>query len=393
MSGIALRLLGGISADEFLRDYWQKQPLLVRGALTNLQGLIDPNELAGFSLDYDIESRIVIERSPVDWEVLHGPFTKKTFKNLPKTHWTLLIQALDHAVPQVAALLDQFNFIPNWRIDDVMASYAPAKGSVGPHFDQYDVFLIQGHGQRRWRIGQQCDSTTELLANAPLKLVKEFETEHEWLLDPGDMLYLPPGIAHYGVAENECLTYSVGFRAPSHLEILNDFVHYISLNTTAEKRYQDPELEVASNPGFLSPQVIDKFIGILTDAISDREQVTDWLSSYISQTKYEVNPDPPTEDYSEKEVLDLLKQRFTLQKEESSRFVYTGSEEHPEQLYVNGARIPMDVIPIELVLLLCKKRVYPPEELYLICKTPEALALLTDLLNIGVVYFGDEAHD
>ena len=215
MASKPLPILGGRSAELFLSEYWQRQPMLVRGAFVDIENIIEPEELAGFSLDDTVESRIILERSPVDWELRHGPFNQKTFKNLPKTHWTLLVQALDHQVPAISDLLEAFNFIPNWRIDDVMASFAPKGGSVGPHYDFYDVFLIQAHGQRRWQVGQTCTEETAIVPNLPVRILQEFQPEQEWVLNPGDMLYLPPGIAHYGVAENECITLSVGFRAPS----------------------------------------------------------------------------------------------------------------------------------------------------------------------------------
>jgi 50S ribosomal protein L16 3-hydroxylase len=392
MSSKPLSILGGRSAESFLSGYWQKQPLLVRNAFPNVESLVEAEELAGLSLEDNVESRIIIERSPVDWELRHGPFTEKTFNNLPQSHWTLLIQALDHQVPAVAELLEAFQFIPNWRIDDIMASFAPVGGSVGPHYDYYDVFLIQAHGQRRWQLGQQCDEDSELLPNLPVRILKNFQPSQEWVLNPGDMLYLPPGIAHYGVAENDCMTLSVGFRAPSEHEIINDFVHHLLEQPQQDCRYQDPDLQVQSNPGWISPEAVDRMADILQKMVSNREQIKLWMAEYLSQTKYDQNPEPPEEDYPEAEVKELLHENLSLRKEESSRLIYIGDQHRPEQLYINGTRIDIPPLTHSMILYLCKHRHYNPATLAIFCETPENLRLLTQLLNMGVVYFEEDHY-
>jgi 50S ribosomal protein L16 3-hydroxylase len=209
-----LEQLGDMPIETFLRDYWQKKPLLIRQAYPGFELPIDGDELAGLALEEEVESRIVLEHGKTPWELRHGPFDEQTFSQLPESHWTLLVQAVDQWVPEIHELLQDFQFIPGWRLDDIMISYASDKGSVGPHFDYYDVFLLQGMGKRRWRIGQHCDSGSELVEGTPLKLLRNFETTDEWVLEPGDMLYIPPGIAHWGIAEGECITCSIGFRAP-----------------------------------------------------------------------------------------------------------------------------------------------------------------------------------
>ena len=192
-------MLGDLSADAFLQRYWQKKPLLIRNALANYQSPISADELAGLALESEVESRLV-ETHGMDWSLKHGPFNEDDFLGLPEQDWTLLVQGVDLWVPEVQALLSKFAFLPPWRVDDVMVSFACPGGSVGPHFDQYDVFLLQVEGQRRWQIGGECSSNTPLRDDSPLRILKEFEAEEEWLLEPGDMLYLPPGVAHWGVA-------------------------------------------------------------------------------------------------------------------------------------------------------------------------------------------------
>ena len=195
---------GELSVEVFLNQYWQKKPLLIRQAFPGFVCPIDANELAGLACEEHVESRIVLENDQGrPWQCRMGPFDESDFASLPPTHWTLLIQGLNNWVPDISDLLNYFRFIPNWHLDDIMASYAPDQGSVGPHFDFYDVFLLQAEGKRRWKIGNTCTADTARLEGTDLRILKEFETQTEWLLEPGDMLYLPPQIAHYGVAEGE----------------------------------------------------------------------------------------------------------------------------------------------------------------------------------------------
>src|SRR5712691_12967904 len=210
-----MQLLGGLSGEKFLSQFWQKKPLLVRNAITDFKGVVQAPELFALSLRNDVESRLVCRRRGA-WRMQQGPFSRTQIARLPKSGWTLLVQGLNLELPEADALLRRFRFLPYARLDDVMVSYAAAGGGVGPHFDSYDVFLLQGPGRRRWSVGKQRE--LDLDPNAPLKILRNFRPEKEWLLEPGDMLYLPPGWAHDGVALEPSFTYSIGFRAPSHQE-------------------------------------------------------------------------------------------------------------------------------------------------------------------------------
>jgi 50S ribosomal protein L16 3-hydroxylase len=201
----------------FLARHWQRKPLLIRAALDNFSPPLDRHELAGLALEEGVESRIIEHRDGL-WQLHHGPFSEQDFqRDFP---WTLLVQAVDHHIPEVSALRRLVDFLPQWRMDDVMASYAVDGGSVGPHYDNYDVFLLQGEGERLWKLGQFCDAASTLLPHDELRILDTFECEQEYLLGPGDMLYVPPGIAHWGIAQGECTTFSIGFRAPR----INDMV-------------------------------------------------------------------------------------------------------------------------------------------------------------------------
>ncbi len=234
-------LLGKITTAQFLKQYWQKKPLLVRGAFPGFRDPITPDQLAGLALEEDVDSRLVMERGgKKPWEVTMGPQSAAKLRKLPRSHWTLLVQGVDRYVPGVAAMLEPFHFIPDWRVEDIMVSFAPKAGTVGPHIDSYDVFLIQGKGRRRWQLDPAAGSV--LRAGLDLRILKKFTAKQDWVLEPGDMLYLPPNLAHYGTALEDCLTYSVGFRAPSGLDLLLAAQEKISRSGTASARYSDSDL-------------------------------------------------------------------------------------------------------------------------------------------------------
>ena len=230
-----MHILGDLSVEAFLRDYWQKKPLVIRQAWPNFQPLLAADELAGLSLESEIESRLVMEHGTAGpWEIRKGPFDESAFADLPESHWTLLVQAVDHWIPEAADLLEHFRFLPGWRVDDLMISYAVDGGSVGPHYDQYDVFLLQAEGQREWRIGQMCHEDSAILKGPMIRVLAAFEETERWVLNPGDMLYLPPQLAHYGIAQGECQTYSIGFRAPSVAELAQSALDQVlTMPTTA----------------------------------------------------------------------------------------------------------------------------------------------------------------
>jgi 50S ribosomal protein L16 3-hydroxylase len=246
----ATPLLGGLSPEQFMRRHWQKKPLLVRQALPGITPPASRAELAALAASQDVESRLV---SQFDgrWALRQGPIAK--LPAYSKSHWTLLVQGLNLHVPAADALMAQFRFVPEARLDDLMISYATDGGGVGPHFDSYDVFLIQVHGRRRWRIGRQGVATSGALREGvPVKLLADFEPEQDFVLEPGDMLYLPPGWAHDGIAIGECMTCSVGFRTPWRAELARELLQRL-MDEDDEPRsnriYSDPQEPATLNPG------------------------------------------------------------------------------------------------------------------------------------------------
>ena len=277
--------LGTMPIEEFLRDYWQKKPLLIRNAFPNFESPIDGDELAGLALEEEVESRLILEKGKTPWELLNGPFDEKTFSQLPETHWTLLVQAVDQWVPEVNELLNHFRFIPNWRLDDIMISFAPDQGSVGPHFDYYDVFLLQGLGKRQWKIGQQCNVHSDHVQDTQLHILKNFDTQDEWVLEAGDMLYIPPGVAHWGIAQGDCMTYSIGFRAPSHAAIIDELSHEIASTLNNDLRFTDPYLTTQQNPGEIKADAIEQIQRIIQEHFTS-ERIAHWFGKHMTERKY-----------------------------------------------------------------------------------------------------------
>lgn len=275
----------GMPAAGFLRDYWQKRPLLVRGAFPGFESPLSPEDLAGLACEEGVLARIVAHDPASDgWMVRHGPFPEAMFPDMPHHDWTLLVQDVDKWDADVRALLDRFDFLPRWRIDDVMISFAAPGGSVGAHVDQYDVFLLQGQGRRRWQIDTRPDPPVHYRLDVELKLLQRFTPDHDWVLEPGDMLYLPPGVPHHGVAEDACLTYSIGMRAPAAAELLGDFVDTLASEADEALRYADPDLAPPAHPHEIDAAAMGRVVAALNRLrMNDPERLGDWFGRFITQ--------------------------------------------------------------------------------------------------------------
>jgi 50S ribosomal protein L16 3-hydroxylase len=277
--------LAGLTVAEFVHRHWQKRPLFARDALPGLGDLLQRDKLFELAAREDLESRLVI-RDGRRWRVRHGPFTARTLARLGKGKWSLLVQGVDHALPAAERLLRQFAFIPYARLDDVMVSYAPPGGGVGPHFDSYDVFLLQGAGRRRWRIGPIHDR--ELLPDAPLRILRRFRPRREWVLHPGDMLYLPPHYGHDGVALTDCITVSIGFRAPGARELGARFLEFLQDRLKLEGQYEDPDLALQRHPAAIAPAMVRKARRMLQAIRWDGRDVAKFLGCHLTEPKAHV---------------------------------------------------------------------------------------------------------
>ena len=298
--------LGGITPKDFLRDYWQQRPLLVRNALPGFSGLLTRDELTELACHEDAQSRLVVQRNG-KWHLKHGPLNSSDLTKLPKKQWTLLVQDVNHFLPSARDLLSKFRFIPHARLDDLMVSYAPKGGGIGPHFDSYDVFLLQGMGSRRWQISAQQDD--RFIADAPLRILKNFLPEQEWVLKPGDMLYLPPKYAHNGIAEDDCMTYSIGFRAPSHDELMTQFLVYLQDKVETEGWYSDPGLQLQSHPSKISVAMQSQVNSILKKIHWNRDDIENFLGIYLSEPKSHVFFEQPTKPLTPYLFLQQIKKK------------------------------------------------------------------------------------
>jgi 50S ribosomal protein L16 3-hydroxylase len=284
----------GLPPAQFLRDYWQKRPLLIRNAFPGYASPLEPEDLAGLACEDGALARLVRHDPATDaWSVRHGPFAEEEFPALPDHDWTLLVQDMDKWDADLRALLDRFDFLPRWRIDDIMVSFAATGGSVGAHVDQYDVFLLQARGHRRWQVDAGPSPPLEFRNDVELKLLREFHPTHDWVLGPGDMLYLPPGVPHHGVAVDPCLTFSVGMRAPSAAELLGDFVDTLAADAPESLRYADPGLAPAADPFEIDAAAMARVVEALNALrMRDPDRLGDWFGSFITTYRNAIEPAP-----------------------------------------------------------------------------------------------------
>lgn len=376
-------LLGGLTPAQFLDEYWQKKPLLVRGALPDFVSPLSPEELAGLACEDDVAARLVLERDgEYPWQLRHGPFDEDDFAALPETHWTLLVQEVDRLVPEVARLLDAFRFVPSWRIDDVMVSYAPPHGGVGAHIDNYDVFLLQGLGHRRWQIQSEPVADETLVPDLDVRILADFRADHEWVLGPGDMLYLPPRIAHYGVAVDDCMTYSIGFRAPGYADLFTGFLTHLADQLDPLDRYADPDLRLQENPGEISRDALAKvhriFRTFITDDVIDR-----WFGTFVTEPRRGFAALPLDAPYTPDELADAIREGAALVRNPGTRFAYIRHENDEVSLFVGGETYVLDPPFAFVAPLLSGTAPLDADTLAPHVADPDLATLLTDLVNEG----------
>jgi 50S ribosomal protein L16 3-hydroxylase len=333
-----LTLLGGLSPAQFMRRYWHRQPLLIRQALAPGKPVIERDALFALADLDEVEARLITRprargREP-GWSLRHGPFARDELPSVKTRLWTLLVQGVNLHHAAADALMQQFRFISDARLDDVMISYASDGGGVGPHFDSYDVFLLQLHGKRRWRISTQKDLT--LKSDLPLKVLQNFVPEQEWLLEPGDMLYLPPHVAHDGVAEGETMTASIGFRAPRAAEIRGQFLYDLA-ERCAEgddaARYADAGEPPTAHPGRVPPHLVERLGAMIAKIRWSERDVAHFAGRYLSEPKATVFFEPPVRALSATQFLRGLQQRG-VRLDARTRLLYDG-----HGIYINGENV------------------------------------------------------
>ena len=334
----------GMPPAQFLRDYWQKRPLLIRGAFPSFVSPIEPEDLAGLACEEFALSRLVRhDRARDAWEVRQGPFPEDLFPTLGERDWTLLVQDVDKWDADVAALLARFDFLPRWRIDDVMVSFAATGGSVGAHVDQYDVFLLQAQGHRRWLIDANENPPLGFRDDVELKLLREFDASHDWVLGPGDMLYLPPGVPHHGVAEDPCLTFSVGMRAPSVAELMGDYIDTLAAEADDAIRYGDADLAPPKDPNEIDADAMRRVVEALNVLrFDDPDRLGDWFGRFITAYRNAEVAAGEADTRSRIEVeWDLEQAGAALQRHPFSRMAWRRAADGGGRLYVSGQELAL----------------------------------------------------
>lgn len=350
-----------IDINTFLSKYWQKRPLVIRQALPNFINPITADELAGLSLEEEVESRLVFETPKIApfWQLKPGPFVEADFKKLPKTHWTLLVQGVDRLIPDVARLLEHFDFIPQWRIDDVMISYAVKHGSVGPHYDNYDVFLYQAIGQRKWSLTTKDCNLFNYLNDVPLRIMDRFLVEEEYILEPGDMLYLPPHVGHHGVSlSDDCMTYSFGYRSYQAQEMWNSFGDYLAESGQLPSLYQDPNWAEAKGASVITPQAWMNARQVMQQLLNDDQTLKTWFACFATSLDQQAEQQlsVPLDDEESGDLplfIDELLESSGLLRDGACRIAY---QEDELQLFINGCEWPSGDITPELVKYVANHR-------------------------------------
>lgn len=376
-----LQVLGGITAEQFLNEYWQKKPLLVRNAMPEIINILEPDDVKELALEETVSARLIKQKDkdPNQWSVKSSPLIKGDFQKLPKL-WTLLVQAVDHYSFDLAELWKKFPFIPQWRRDDIMVSYAPKGGSVGQHFDFYDVFLVQGYGHRRWQLGQMCDENTAFVAGQPLKLLPEMDVHFDEVLAPGDLLYVPPGLSHYGVAEDDCLTFSFGFRMPNVATMMDRVSDRFADNALLKNPVIDIMRDQVGQIGEMTSNELAYLKAKVLDQLQHSSDFEHSLVALMSEPKYPDNIPEPDEIEAD-DLREILSTGYELCLEPASRLLYTQQD---DQLlfWANGEACCIDDRFAPLLKALADGQVLPFDAQF---DHDEFLEDLAQLLNDSVL--------
>ncbi len=397
-----------LSLHTFLTEYWQKKPLLIRNALPDFKNHLSPEELAGLAMEEEIESRIVIQTlgKSEQWSLKSGPFSNRDFKKLPLTHWTLLVQGVDRFIPEITGLLDNFNFIPQWRLDDVMISYAVKHGSVGPHYDNYDVFLYQAKGRRKWLLTTSNCIESNYLTGVDLRIMKEFKIEEEHILEEGDMLYLPPHVGHHGISlDDNCMTYSFGFRSYKGRELWDSFGEYLSTHPMASKLYQDPSWAKLKSTSQIPENAWIQAKALMQEMLDNDGLVRDWFGVFatdLDQHAESLLPNDKAEDTLEDKALfkpNLLSSRG-LSRNPVCRIAYLKNDVSNASnspilftLYINGCKWHIDEVSESLVELIANNRIILLENLTPFLDNETDMSFLNDLWDLEWLEFYEEELD
>ncbi|EHM37448.1 ribosomal protein uL16 3-hydroxylase [Hafnia alvei] len=363
---------------EFLEKYWQKKPVVLKNAFPNFVDPITPDELAGLAMEPEVDSRLVSQKNG-EWQASNGPF--EHFDGLGETDWSLLAQAVNHWHAPSAELVRPFRVLPDWRLDDLMISFSVPGGGVGPHIDQYDVFIIQGMGSRRWRVGDKLPMR-QFCPHPALLHVDPFEPIIDEDLEPGDILYIPPGFPHDGFTHETALNYSVGFRGPNGRDLISSFADYALENDLGGEHYSDPDLTCREHVGRIEDYEVDRLRGMMIEMLNQPEDFKQWLGRFATTPRHELDIAPAEPAYEPDEILDALLGDEVLTRLSGLRVLNIG-----DSFFVNSE--PMDAVEPEAADALCRYTTVGKKELGDALNNPAFVAELTDLVNQGYWYFDE----
>ncbi|MBQ4832482.1 cupin domain-containing protein [Pseudoalteromonas sp. MMG010] len=373
--------INDLTIETFLSQYWQKKPLLIKQGFVDFVDPIDANELAGLAMEESIESRLITNHND-QWQAHQGPF--EDFSLLTPTNSTLLVQAVDHWHNDAAQLLEPFRFIPNWRIDDLMISYSTPQGGVGPHLDQYDVFIVQGQGSRHWRVGLKDNNLKQFTKSKILLQVEQFDAVIDCILQPGDILYIPPGCPHEGYAVENAINYSIGFRAPNQQDLLSSFADHIIDTDSGQTRYCDANIAPRKSKGEVTKAEVNNIKALMKSLLEDEELFNQWLGTTLSQPKHEMDLAPLEDLISEEQLMHTLEhENIELERLGGTRAIYQLNNDDIT-LSINGENYLLHKADLAAVRALTDQLIVATNELYNLSPSEEFITLLTTLINQGI---------
>lgn len=386
-----LSFLGGLTAEEFLTEYWQKKPLFVKNAFPNFEDPLTADEIAGLAFEEFIPSRFIFEEGGErPWQLKMGPATEADFADLKEKKWMLVVNDVEKNLPELKAITAPFQFIANWRLDDLQVSLGEDAGNVGAHWDDYDVFLIQGMGQKKWQISYAPVSEDDFMKGVDIRLIENFKADEEWVVEPGDMLYLPPKIGHYGVNIGRSVTWSVGFRAPKHQEMFRDFIEMKFDAMAEDARYSDPDAAVSENYGELSDAAIDRVVKVIQEGLAThREEIAQWFGTFMTEPKMYQAPELLEEKQSAQGIITFLDEGGALE-------VYPGltlmHRALADQYYLFAAgqsyALPLDLA--DLIKIIVNSEFLEFDDVADYLENTVASQFIMELVNAGVLIMEED---
>ncbi|WP_295894150.1 cupin domain-containing protein [uncultured Vibrio sp.] len=371
------------SLDSFLAEYWHKKPTIIKGGFSNFIDPISPEELAGLTMEEEVDSRYVSNLNN-EWIAEHGPFDEAKFAQLPELQWQLIVQAANHWHDGCAQLTQAFKSLPQWLFDDLMICYSAQGGGVGPHIDQYDVFIIQGSGKRQWRVGaKDTGQYKETHRASALRQIEGFDAILDDTLEPGDILYIPPGFPHEGVTIEPSMSYSMGYRSPKEQELVSNFADYILSNDLGDKHLFNPSMQSQDKHGKIQTTDLSLLTDMMMEAFKDETKIKDFIGNMLSQSRHQLAVYPPEEAWSQEEISLQLHDGATFQKVSGLRALYNDSE--PCIAYVDGDMYNVDMDQVDLIQQLCNHSSVSIHDLSRELISSD-VSLITDLVNKGYWY-------